>query len=68
MNGHAITAWLAVLLRRMGNEGGETGQARSKLGEASHLFIVLDLRAGLLQQLWEVCLFGMDFMRERSCV
>jgi hypothetical protein len=51
MNGHAIKAWLSVLLWRIGSEAGETRQACSKLGEASHLFIVLDLRAGLLQQL-----------------
>ena len=42
MNGHAITAWLAVLYRSIGSEAGETRQACSKRGEASYLFIVLD--------------------------
>jgi hypothetical protein len=42
MNGHAITAWVAVFYQRIGSEAGETRQARSKRGEASYLFIVFD--------------------------
>jgi hypothetical protein len=51
MNGHTLTAWLAVLSRRIGSEAGFCQIRRDK---ARYLFIVLDLRARLLQQLLEV--------------
>src|SRR6202035_3550018 len=41
-NGHALTAWLAVLYRRIGSEAGKVRQAGSKRNKASYLFIVLD--------------------------
>jgi hypothetical protein len=50
MNGHAITAWLAVLLLRMGSEWGETRQACSKRDKATYLFIVLDKAGYSLQR------------------
>ena len=46
MNSHAIAAWLAVLLRRIGSEAGVCQTGRHK---ARYLFIVLDSRTGLLQ-------------------
>jgi hypothetical protein len=42
MNGHALTAWLALLYRRIGSEADETRQVCSKRREASYLIIVLD--------------------------
>jgi hypothetical protein len=42
MHGHAITAWVAVCCGDRKRSGVRRDQGRSKRGEASHLFIVLD--------------------------
>jgi hypothetical protein len=59
MHGHAITAWLSVLYRRIGSEA---GFCQIGCGKASYLFIVLDLLTDILQRcvsydrtVWVLC-------------